>query len=29
MLLTSPATTVEDIHTFVSTLDSVLEEIHP
>ena len=29
MLLTSPVTTVEDIHGFVSTLDSVLKEIHP
>ncbi len=29
MLLTSPATRVEDIHGFVSTLDSVLEEIRP
>jgi glutamate-1-semialdehyde 2,1-aminomutase len=29
MLLTSPVTRVEDIHGFVSTLDSVLEEIHP
>jgi glutamate-1-semialdehyde 2,1-aminomutase len=29
MLLTSPATTAEDIHKFVSTLGSVLEEINP
>lgn len=29
MLLTSPATTVADIHTFVSTLGSVLQEIRP
>jgi glutamate-1-semialdehyde 2,1-aminomutase len=29
MLLTSPAATVEDIHGFVSTLDTVLDDIHP
>jgi glutamate-1-semialdehyde 2,1-aminomutase len=29
MLLTSPGTTIEDIHGFVSVLDSVLAEINP